>query len=192
MSAARALFAERGYAKVSSAQIVAAGGLTRGALYHHFADKQDLFRAVFEQLEVEITAEIQAVVDGASDLMSAVPMGLDRFLDICERPEVIRIGLTDAPAVLGWQEWRQIEARHALGVLIQMLDQADQEGLLRVAPARAGGPEQLRTLAQIVLSALIEGALVIAHAPDRATARSQCEQALLVVLSGVFAPLADA
>ncbi len=187
ITSARALFTERGYAGVSAAEIVAASDLTRGAMYHHFADKQDLFRAVFEQLEVEITAEIQAVVDDAPGLLAAIPMGLTQFLAICARPEVIRIGLTDAPAVLGWQQWRQIEAAHALGILIRMLAQANEQGLLAGRGPGTADDADLQTLAQIVLSALIEAALVIAHAPDQAAARNRCEQALLVVLSGVFA-----
>jgi AcrR family transcriptional regulator len=185
MASARTLFVEHGYLNVSAAQIAAASGVTRGAMYHHYADKQDLFRAVFEQLEVEITRDIQEALDAAPDLLTSIPMGLALFLDVCERPEVVQIGLTDAPAVLGWQEWRQIEARHGLGILTAMMERAAAEGLLR-SPAEA-----VPTLAQIVLSSMIEAALLIAHADDRASVRATCQQSLLILLAGIFVAPAE-
>src|SRR6266496_3807709 len=94
---ARGLFAQRGYAHVPAEEIVAAAGVTRGALYHHFGDKQGLFRAVFEELEAEVTAEITEAASSATEPTAAIVMGLGRYLDICQRPEVARIVLTDAP-----------------------------------------------------------------------------------------------
>jgi AcrR family transcriptional regulator len=88
---------------VRAEEIVAAAGVTRGALYHHFAGKQELFRVVFEELEGEVTAEIAAAIATAPDRATGMVLGLSRFLDICQRPEVARIALTDAPAVLGWR-----------------------------------------------------------------------------------------
>jgi AcrR family transcriptional regulator len=163
---------------VSAEQIVAAGGVTRGALYHHFTDKHDLFQAVFEQVELEITEEIAQVIADAPDSLSATPMALGRFLDLCERPDVLRIALTEAPAVLGWATWREIEASHGLGLLTEALQPAAGEE--STLPASAA------VLAQLVLSAVIEAALLIAHAPDRSAARRQCEQGLLVLLGGLI------
>jgi AcrR family transcriptional regulator len=177
ITSARRLFAEHGYAQVSAEQIVAAGGLTRGALYHHFTDKHDLFQAVFEQVEQEITDEIAQVIAGAPDSATANPIALGRFLDLCERPDVLRIALTDAPAVLGWSAWREIEARHGLGLLTEALQHAGEESML---------PAPAAVLAQLVLGAVIEAALLIAHAPDRSAARRQCEQGLLVLLGGLI------
>ena len=178
IASARELFATDGYAQVSAAQIVTASGLTRGAMYHHFADKQALFAAVFEQLETEITAELAEVADAAPDLLTAVVASLARFLDICQRPEVISIGLTDAPAVLGWEAWREIESRHGLGLLVAILERADGQGLTLGAP--------VPVLAQIVLSAVIEAALMIAHASDPEAARHDAQQALLLLLSSLI------
>jgi AcrR family transcriptional regulator len=177
VATARALFAERGYAHVPAEEIVTAAGVTRGALYHHFADKQGLFRAVFEELEGEVTAEIAAAIAAAPDQSAAMVVGLGRFLDVCQRPDVARIALTDAPAVLGWQTWRDIQAQHGLGVITRSLDAAANEGLLLPAPAPV--------LAQLVLSAVIEAALLIAHATDPDTARADSERALLGLLSGM-------
>jgi AcrR family transcriptional regulator len=175
---ARALFAERGYAHVPAEEIVTAAGVTRGALYHHFADKQGLFRAVFEELEREVTAEIAAAIAAAPDQSAAMVVGLGRFLDVCQRPEVARIALTDAPAVLGWQTWREIQARHGLGVITHNLEAAADEGRLLPAP--------VPVLAQLVLSAVIEAALLVAHATDPRAARADAEQALLALLSGML------
>lgn len=177
MATARRLFAERGYAHVPAAEIVTAAGVTRGALYHHFADKQELFRAVFEELESEVTAEIATAIAAAPDRAAGMVVGLGRFLDVCQRPEVTRIALTDAPAVLGWKSWREIEAQHGLGVITHSLQAAATEGLLVDAP--------VPVLAQLVLSAVIEAALLIAHAADPGAARAEAEQALLALLSGM-------
>ena len=172
-TAARGLFAERGYAAVSTDEIVRAAGVTRGALYHHYTDKQALFRDVFEQLEAEITAEISAVVADSTDHLVAMAAGVECFLDICQRPEVLRIGLTDAPAVLGWAAWREIEGRHGLGIITSMLSGAVDEGLL---PAGSSVP----ALSQLVLSAVIESALMIANGAGR----EPVQQALMTLLLG--------
>ena len=176
--AARKLFAERGYAAVPADEIVAAAGLTRGALYHHYGGKQELFLAVFEDLETEFAAEVAASVIDSPDLPTTMIRALSRFLDICERPEVVRIALTDAPAVLGWPAWREVEARHGLGLIVRLLQTAADDGLL--------APASVPVLAQLILSAMIEAALVIAHATDRDAARAETEQALLTLLSGVL------
>jgi AcrR family transcriptional regulator len=175
---ARRLFAERGYAHVPADEIVAAAGVTRGAMYHHYADKKDLFRAVYEQVEAEMAAEVAAAVGAADDPVQGMVDGVRRFLDLCERPEVLRIALTDAPAVLGWQAWREIAAAHGLGLITANLEQAARDGLLVPVPPPV--------LAQIVLGAATEAALAIAHAPDRATTRADAEHALLALLSGTL------
>src|SRR6188472_3338672 len=105
-SAARTLFAERGYAGVGTEEIVARAGVTRGALYHHFADKRDLFRAVHEELEEALVADIGARLDGIEDPWELLVTGVRAFLDACTDPALIQISLLDAPAVLGWEEWR--------------------------------------------------------------------------------------
>jgi AcrR family transcriptional regulator len=173
-AAARELFTERGYAAVSTDEIVRAAGVTRGALYHHYADKQALFRDVFEQIEREINDEITTVFAGATDHLAAMAAGVDRFLDICQRPEVLRIGLTDAPAVLGWATWREIEARHGLGIITDMLAGAVADGLI---PA----PASIPALSQLVLSAVIESALMIANGARR----EPVQQALMTLLLGL-------
>src|SRR3954447_18136356 len=121
LAAGRELFGARGYADVGTEEIVRAAGVTRGALYHQFADKRDLFRAVFEELEAQRIADAEAQIAEATDLLDALRRGCRGWLEACLRPEAERIVLTDAPAVLGWEEWRAIGERHGLGVVIALL-----------------------------------------------------------------------
>jgi AcrR family transcriptional regulator len=177
VSAARELFAARGYAAVPADEIVRAAGVTRGALYHHYADKQGLFRAVVEEVEQEVTRDVAAAMAAAPDFGTGMVVALGAFLDACGRPEVRRISLTDAPAVLGWAAWREIETRHGLGLITGSLERAVEEGLL--------APQPVAVLAQLVLSAVIEAALLIANAEDPLTVRANCERALGVWLVGL-------
>ena len=174
MATAHRLFAEHGYAAVSADDIVSAAGLTRGALHHHFGDKAGLFRAVFEQLDAELTTELNTALTAAEDTLSGLAIGLGAFLDMCQRPEVLRIALTDAPTVLGWETWRAIEAEHGLGLIITLIEQAVAEGTVITHP-----PE---VLAHLVLSVTMEAALLIANGTDRAVV----EPALLTMLSGLL------
>jgi len=180
ITAARQLFTERGYAAVPAEDIVATAGLTRGALQHHFGDKRELLRAVFEQLETETTSQVATAIAGAADSWAAATRGLSAFLDACQDPAVIQIALTDAPAVLGWAEWRAIEAEHGLGLITAGLDQAMAEGVIIAQP--------VSVLAHLILSAVIEAALLVARAPDTHAARADAEQALLALLTGLRVP----
>jgi AcrR family transcriptional regulator len=177
LAAARPLFAERGFANTSADEIVRAAGVTRGALHHHYVDKRGLFRAVFEQVEQELTQELADLVaaGGEDDLL---PRSLSAFLDICERPDVRQIALTDAPAVLGWQVWRELEAQYGLGLLIALLNDSPIVDESRPAPM----------VAQIVLSAIVEGALLISYADDPAATRVQVEASLLAMFGHLTPP----
>src|SRR2546421_10255411 len=103
IAAARELFAERGYAAVGTEEIVRAAGVTRGALYHHFAGKRELFEAVHEDDERQLVERIAAsAISTSADPLQALHAGAQAFLDACEDPAVQRIALVDAPSVLGW------------------------------------------------------------------------------------------
>ncbi|WP_216216193.1 TetR/AcrR family transcriptional regulator [Amycolatopsis aidingensis] len=178
VTAGRDLFARHGYAHVSAEQVVSAAGVTRGALHHHFGDKRGLFVAVLDEIEAELTADVSDALRAAEDHWTGMVTALGRFLDQCRRPEVVQLALIDAPAVLGWREWREKEAQHGLGVITEALRAAAEAGLLRPAPIPA--------LAQLVLSAMIEASLIIAHAGDKDAARAEAEQSLLLLLSGLL------
>ena len=179
VAAARTLFAERGYPGVGTEEIVQAAGVTRGALYHQFRDKADLFAAVAETVQAEIAHQITAgaQADGASDPMTALHAGVRRFLEACADPAVERILLLDGPAVLGWQAWRDLADRYGLGLLQHALQAAIDAGAIT--------PQPVAPLAHVLIGALDECALYIARAPDPAAAREQCAAILQRLLRGL-------
>ncbi|MGH2922448.1 MAG: TetR/AcrR family transcriptional regulator [Solirubrobacterales bacterium] len=179
IAAGRELFASRGYAAVGTEEIVRRAHVTRGALYHHFDDKRDLFRAVHEGVEADLVAAIGERIAGVSDPWEVIVAGTRAFLDACGEPAVKRIALTEAPVVLGWSEWRAIDERYGLGLLKAALGGAIEAGVLRPAP--------LDALSHLMLGALSEAAFLIANAEDAAATREQIERALLELLEGLRA-----
>lgn len=167
VAAARTLFAARGFGDVGTEEIVRAAGLTRGALYHHFADKGELFAAAFEEVEVETTARIGGAVDaaGATDPITAMKLGAATFLDVCAEPEMARIMLLDAPSVLGWERWTEISNQHNMGLVQALLAAGIEVGRIPDQP--------IPPLAHTLLGALREAALYLARAEDRSVARAE-------------------
>ncbi|MEV5649396.1 TetR/AcrR family transcriptional regulator [Nocardia sp. NPDC052254] len=182
-AAGRRLFADRGYAAVSAEEIVAAAGVTRGALHHHYGDKRGLFIAVLEQLEADNTEEIRRILadqPDSTDPLAAMALGLHTFLVISRRPETVRIAMSDGPAVLGWQGWREMESRHGLGLITDQLQEAVDSGLAPALP--------VRTLAQLILAAIIEAGMIVAHAEDPEAAGAEAEQCILMMVAGLLTP----
>jgi AcrR family transcriptional regulator len=187
MTAARALFGARGYADVGTEEIVRAAGVTRGALYHQFRDKADLFAAVAEEVEAEIAERIasatgmEAGVEAGveADPVGALRTGARLFLDACAEPEVERIILLDAPAVLGWEAWRDLAGRYGLGLVQFGLQSAIEAGAITAQP--------VAPLAHVLIGALNESALYVARAEDPAAAREECVAILDRILRGLIA-----
>lgn len=180
IGAARELFAARGYAGVGTEEIVRRAGVTRGALYHHFPAKQDLFRAVYERVERELTERIVTEVPLAgADPVTVLHEGTATFLDACLEPEVQRIALLDAPAVLGYGAWREIGERYGLGLLHAALERAVEVGAIPAQP--------VRPLAHVLLGALDEAARLIARADDVAAARREVGETLDRLLTALTA-----
>lgn len=178
VEAARQLFAERGYAVVGTEEIVRAAGVTRGALYHHFADKRDLFEAVYEQLEAELTERIASgALASADSPLAAMRAGAEMFLDACTEPEAQRIALLDGPAVLGWDRWREIGAQHGLGLIEATLQAAIEAGAIPRQP--------VRPLAHVLMGALDEAALLVATADDPKRMRREVGGTLRFVIDSL-------
>lgn len=175
--AARELFTEHGYAGVGTEEIVRRAEVTRGALYHHFADKRELFRAVHEQIEEQVIASIGAEMAGAGDPVELLEIGTRAYLDVCTDPTITRITLVDAPSVLGWEEWREIDLRYGLGLVIAGLQGGMDAGALRRQP--------VKPLAHLMLGAMGEAGMLIANAADPAAARAEVEPALLGLIEGM-------
>jgi AcrR family transcriptional regulator len=158
VAAARQLFAERGYAAVGTEEIVRAARLTRGALYHHFGGKEDLFRAVYEDVEREIVDKIAGGALTAADPLDALRTGARAWLDACEDPAVQRIALIDAPSVLGWEQWREIGMRYGFGLVQGTLQAAMDAGLIERQP--------VVPLAHLLLGSIDEAGMLVARADD--------------------------
>jgi AcrR family transcriptional regulator len=133
---ARELFAKQGFANTSTQQILANTPVTRGALYHQFADKADLLRAVCEQIQAEIAQEISTASEQAQDSFEALLIGCDVYLDAVARLDVQRILIIDAPAVLGWDSWYEID-QPSFQLLVEGMEAAIADGFLTVQSAEA-------------------------------------------------------
>jgi AcrR family transcriptional regulator len=177
VSVARELFAEKGYAAAATELIVSRAGVTRGALYHHFGGKEDLFRAVFEATEEQVIQTIGDNMSGVSDPDGALRAGTLTFLDACTDPALARIALVDAPSVLGWTEWREIDLRYSLGLVIAALEAGMETGAFRRQP--------VRPLAHLLVGAMSEAGMLIANAADPVSAREEVEPALMGLIDGL-------
>jgi AcrR family transcriptional regulator len=176
---AQALFGERGYADVGTEEIVRAAGVTRGALYHQFRDKQALFEAVVEAVEADTTARIAAQAAGADGPLAVLHAGAHAFLAVCADPRVERILMLDAPAVLGWARWREIRNEHGLGLVAGVLQAGIDAGVI--------APQPVTALAHLLLGALHEGAMLVVRADDREAARADVEAVIDRLLDGLAA-----
>ncbi len=156
---ARELFADPGYSATSIEDITKKAGVTKGALYHHFRNKRDLFQAVFEELEKELVEKVIMAAAGAGDdLLEGLRLGVRAFLEASLDPAVARIVLIDGPSVLGWETWKEIDERYGYAITAGSLQGAMDAGLLIKRP--------VEPLARLFLAALSEAALQIARARD--------------------------
>ena len=179
VDAARPLFAEHGFGGVGTETIVRAAGVTRGALYHQFADKTELFAAVFEAVEEDIGGRIDALVtgSGSTDPIDAMRTGAAAWLEASAEPEVQQIVLLDAPAVLGWERWREIGMRYGMGLVEAVLGHAMEVGRVPRQP--------LRPLAHMLVGALDEAALYVARADDQAIAAEEARAVVDRLITGI-------
>lgn len=156
----RTLFAARGYAAVGLAEIVAAAGVTKGALYHHFDSKTALFRAVLAEVQAEVGARVAAAADTRDDPWEQLVTGCETFLTAATDPGVQRVLLIDGPAVLGWHEWRALDERNSARHLRDALEPLLRDGTL---------PEQpIEPLVHLLSGAMNETALWLATTADAA------------------------
>ncbi|MEU8343617.1 transcriptional regulator, TetR family [Actinomadura meyerae] len=173
----RRFFAERGFAAVSAEELVRAAGLTRGALYHHFAGKQGLFEAVFEDLEAQAADRITAAMaaTGGDDAWERASAGIRAFLEICSDPEYREIVLLQGPIALGWRRWRELDQRYLGTLLTDGLD----------ALLGAAGRHRVGLASAAFYGALTELALSIADADDPERAREQAVHLIGDMLNGI-------
>ena len=178
IAAARDLFGTHGFAATSTTRILDEAGVSRGAMYHHFADKADLFAAVYDQVEGEITQQIATEALSGSDTLDALHRGTDAYLDAAVDAQVARIVLLDAPTALGWERWQALEEQHGKALMLATLQAAIDEGVLRDLP--------LEPLAHVLLGAMRDAALLLARSENPRTARPD----IAAVLHGMVDALA--
>lgn len=175
---ARRAFVAQGYAEVSAADLCTAAGFTRGALYHHFGGKEGLLEAVLLQIDAEIGARLDAAVRDHADPWQAFRVCCLNFLDLALEPEIQRIVLRDAPAVLG-QRFRDLDQTASLGPMI-----AQVRGLIAGGHMRPGDAE---VLARLINGAVLEAALWVAAAEDPAPRLPRARATVDLLLDGLRA-----
>ena len=160
--------------------MLTAAGVSRGALYHHFAGKEALFTAVLEAVSERITAQLTEVISGCTDPVDAVRTGALGWIDLAGNPVIQRIMLVDAPSVLGWERWRAMDEGRTVGAMRDMLQAVSDTGRL---PGELVDP-----FAHMILAALDEAAMVVARASDSRVAVAEGRQAVEEFLARLLRP----
>jgi len=170
IAVATALFTRHGYEGTSIETVLGETGISRGALYHHFSSKDALFMAVLEAIEAEIAAATVKGSRGSATPGAALRAGCRVFLDLAQTPTVQQILLRDAPGVIGWQKWRELDSRYGFGLLRAALERAAAAGLV--------AKELVEPFAHMLLAALLEVALISSR-PDAKSATIRQARAAL-------------
>jgi AcrR family transcriptional regulator len=178
--AGRELFGQKGFRQTSVDDLARAAGVTTGALYHHFPTKTALFEAVFEHAHTELMAASMAAAQNATDELDLLALGFEAFLDAVLEPDLQRILILDAPAVLGPARFTELDERYAFAVIVAALRAATEAGTLRV-----DDPE---TVTRLLLGALTRGAMLIANSDDPVGTRHAVALSIRALLSGFLAP----
>jgi AcrR family transcriptional regulator len=179
LASARRLFAAEGYDGTGTEQIVAEARVTRGALYHHFRDKADLFRAVMEEAADDVARQLigERLDEAPQSPLAEIQAGISAFLDVCVGGDFQRTVLSDGPRVLGHDAWDQLVERHGRGILEEWLSRAVTAGDIEPVP--------VRSLARLLTAMLAEASVAIALAEDPAASRAEMVTALSRLLGGL-------
>lgn len=165
LKAGRRLFGERGFAATTMDDIADAAQVAKGAVYHHFANKEAVFEAVFELVSRDLVAEVDRAVRTEKDVLAAMVAGTQHYFIACSKEPTCQIILRDGPAVLGWERWREIDARHFGGKFPLALKAAMDAGLIARQP--------VEPLARVLLGAATEAAVACASRSDVLKAGSE-------------------
>jgi AcrR family transcriptional regulator len=177
VATARRLFGEKGFAATSTEEILSEAQVSRGALYHHFSSKTDLFRATFEAVEEELTAKLleTATAGGETDPVKILQLGFNAFLDQCVNPEVQRIVMLDAPTVLGWDTWHELDERYAFGTIKAVLAVAAESGRIDA--------DAVDSLTHLLVGAVMQAGMVVARADDPTAAKQTMADSFALLVS---------
>jgi AcrR family transcriptional regulator len=174
---ARALFERHGFAGVSAEELAAQSGVTRGALYHHYGGKEGLFEAVTATIMQEVHNRLASQAAGAADPLEALKRGTKAFFEICTEPGTHRILFVDAPSVLGWARWREMDAQYGLGLI--------KRALLGAMKARLIREQDIDILSHALVGSLTELAMVIVRSSSPQKAQSAAERTIGAMIDGL-------
>jgi AcrR family transcriptional regulator len=173
------LFSKDGYVATSIEKILEATGVSRGAFYHHFKSKEQIFEAVFIEVEKEVTRKCVEQARGIDDPLERLRTGCGCFIQAASETRFRQIGLVDAPVVLGWEQWRSLEEQFGLGLV--------RAGLQAAASARGRTQELAPETAPLLLAALIEAALIVTRSENPEQSLSNCRLAVDKMLQAMVA-----
>jgi len=178
ISLAREEFTKYGYEKVSLAKLVSRASLTRGALYHQFKDKKELFKATLESVQADIVIAIEKAIKSVPDEWTQMRKGCHAFIEAASRPELCQVVLIDGPAVLGWQEWRRIDEKNGIREL--------QTGLAELMDNKVIQKQNLQVLTMMLSGAMNEGALWVVSKDKRKQALQAAQKTIDTLLEGLL------
>lgn len=173
------LFATNGYDATAIPAVLDAAGVSRGALYHHFESKEALFEAVLKAVEAQAMVKVTRAAGAATDPLDGLRRGCAAYLAMCRDPIVRQISLIDAPSVVGWQRWREIDEQHAFGLVKSAIAAIAADGRVQA--------ELVDVMAHMVLAALLEVALLVAGADEGRLAIRRGQDAIDELLTALFA-----
>jgi AcrR family transcriptional regulator len=173
------LFAANGYDATAIPAVLEAAGVSRGALYHHFESKEALFEAVLRSVEAQAMVKVTRAARAATDPLDGLRRGCAAYLAMCRDPMIRQISLIDAPSVVGWQRWREIDEQHAFGLVKSAIATISADGRVRA--------ELVDVTAHMVLAALLEVALLVARADEGRLAIRRGQDAIDELLTALLA-----
>ena len=177
VKSARRLFGERGFAATTIDDIAEDAGVAKGAVYHHFATKEAVFEAVFDQVSHDLVLEVDRVARAENDVLTAMVAGTQHYFAACAKVPTGQIILRDGPAVLGWERWREIDAQHFGGKIPRALAVAMDTGLIARQP--------VEPLACLLLGAVTEAAVACAGRSDVLKAGGEYSRAFKSLLEAL-------
>ena len=177
VAAGRKLFGSVGFAATKATDIAELAGVTRGALLHHFVDKEGLFASVLEGVEDGVAERVGAAALKVSDPLGCLELGFGAFLTECLNPEITQIMLIDGPSVLGWEAWHRIDSRYGYQPVLDVVRGAVAAGQL--------APDDPESLAYLLLGALAEAGTIIGQSDDREAMRVRMAASLVRLIEGL-------
>jgi AcrR family transcriptional regulator len=177
LSAAGRLFTAHGFNATSIDDIAGRAGVAKGAVYHHFESKEQIFARVFEQMTAALAAEVVSATAAGSSILDRFERGTLRYLTLIAGDKFRQVLLVDGPAVLGWEKWREIDARYFGGTMQAPMDRKQLERLSR---------RELEAIGHLIAGAISEAALVCATSAHRARAARDFTSALMKMLAPFF------